>query len=234
MKIQFKQPAHLIMLMSLLSTTAHSHENHDPLIASVMLHKLEIGDKDNSAIEAEAWIGHDLDKFWLKTELENHSGEIEKGEIQALYSRAISPFWDVQVGLRQDVKPEPSRTWGVIGVQGLAPYFFEMDATLFIGESGHAAARISAEYDVLFTHRLILSPEIEIKFFGQNDVATNTGSGLSTIETGLRLRYEIRREFAPYLGVTWNQKYGTTKDVTRDNNEAVNERHWTIGLRAWF
>lgn len=239
-----KKNFYLIYIASLLSPSAcllssntYSHENHDPLIASVMLDKVEVRDTDNSnmtALEAEAWIGHDLNKFWIKTELEHHSGKIEHAQVQALYSHAIAPFWDLQTGLRQDAKPSPSRTWGVIGIQGLAPYFFEVDAAFFVGEAGRISAKIKAEYDLLFTQKLILSPEVEMNFFGQNDEATNSGAGLSNVDAGLRLRYEIQREFAPYIGILWSKKFCNTKDFVRHQNETVSDVQWTIGLATWF
>jgi copper resistance protein B len=133
------------------------------------------------AWEAEAWLGKDLNKLWLKTEGELLKGETEEAELQLLYSRAISPYWDLQLGWRGDMQPTPNRNWAAISLKGLAPYFFEVDASLFIGQSGRTAARLSAEYEMLFTQRLILSPELGIE------------SGLSNISTGLRLRYEIRR-----------------------------------------
>lgn len=237
MNKKFHLIAPIIVPILLLSTSAYSHENHDPLITNIILDKLEIRDANESnvtAVEAEAWIGHDLNKFWLKTELEQNSGDIELAEVQALYSRAISPYWDVQVGLKQDTQPSPSRTWGVIGMQGLAPYFFDIDAALFVGEAGRTSARIKAEYDLLFTQRLILSPALEMNFFGQNDIATETGAGLSNIDAGLRLRYEIQREFAPYVGINWNKKFGNTKTMARAKKESIEESTWVIGLRIWF
>jgi len=140
----------------------------------------------------------------------------------------------VQFGLRQDFQPSPSRSWVVFGFQGLAPYFFEVDTALFIGESGRTALRLEAEYELLFTQRLILTPEVEINFYGQNDRDLGLGSGLSDLEAGLRLRYEVRREFAPYIGVNWNKSFGNTADFARDEGEDTDDFQWVIGLRAWF
>jgi copper resistance protein B len=154
--------------------------------------------------------------------------------LQALYSRAIAPYWDLQLGLRHDFQPSPSRSWGVIGIQGIAPYFFEVDTALFIGESGQTALRVEAEYELLFTQKLILTPEVELNFYGQDDKDLNIGSGLSDLEAGLRLRYEIRREFAPYIGVNWNKSFGNTADFASAEGEDTDDVQWVVGLRAWF
>jgi len=157
-----------------------------------------------------------------------------KAEIQALYSRAIAPFWDVQIGLRQDLKPEPERAWGVIGIQGLAPYFFDIDAALFIGDSGATAARLSAEYELMLTQKLVLAPEVTLNFYGQNDIERLSGSGLSDATAGLRLRYEIRREFAPYIGVNWTRSFGNSAEFVRAHGESTRDTQWVAGIRAWF
>jgi len=220
---------------------AHGDSMHDhgdnPVLTKVMLDQLESrdhGGEQSTAIDAQAWIGKDLNKFWLKVDAEKYDGEIQNAEVQALYSRAIAPYWDLQLGLRHDVKPKPTTNWGMIGFQGLTPYFFDVDAALFIGESGRIAARFSAEYDLLFTQRLILSPEIEFNFYGQNDSEKMTSSGLSDINAGLRLRYEIYREFAPYIGINWERKFGSTADFARTSGENISDTEWVLGLRAWF
>jgi copper resistance protein B len=225
--------APLIFSTTLLSSYAHSHEQDDPLLASLRVDKLE-NSNEVTQLEMNAWIGKDINKFWLKTDVSQHEGKLEHAEVQALFSHAVAPYWDLQTGIRRDIKPSPTRTWGVIGIQGLAPYFFEIDAAIFIGEAGHTAARITADYDVLFTQRLIFSPEIEINLYGQNDAETGTGSGASNASTGLRLRYEIRREFAPYIGVTWNQQFGKTAEFAQAKNETTHDTQWVIGIRAWF
>ncbi|RYY04281.1 MAG: copper resistance protein B [Gammaproteobacteria bacterium] len=220
-----------------LSHAAQAHEHDDPVIARVMLDELEVrnGDGENpTSLEAQAWVGKDLNKLWLKADVETHDGKAEESELQVLYSHAIAPYWDLQTGMRQDIKPTPSRTWGVLGVQGLAPYFFEIDAAFFIGEAGRTAARFSVEYDLLITQRLILSPSLEVNFYGQNDIETGTGSGLSDANAGLRLRYEIYREFAPYIGINWEKNFGATADFSKVTGESDGETEWVLGLRAWF
>lgn len=223
--------------MTLARTAALAHEDHDPTLARAMIDQLEWrdGDEENStALEAQAWIGKDLHKLWIKADVERVAGETEEAEVQALYSRAIAPFWDFQIGVRQDLQPRPDREWAAIGFQGLAPYFFEVEATLFIADSGDTAARLSAEYEWMFTQKLILAPEISANFHGQDDRRRRTGSGLSDAQAGLRLRYEIRREFAPYIGVNWTRSFGDTADFAADEGEHTRETQWVAGIRAWF
>ena len=157
-----------------LRANEHAHDHgDDPVLTRLIVEQLELRDDEGTqpvALEAQAWIGKDLNKLWLKTDVERRDGKTEEAEVQALYSRAIAPFWDIQMGVRYDSKPTPTRTWGVIGVQGLAPYWFDIDTALFIGESGRTAARFSAEYELLFTQKLILTPNVEVNVYGQNDV----------------------------------------------------------------
>lgn len=209
----------------------------DPFISKVMIGQFEMRSTDGpdpSVLEAQAWFGKDLHKFWIKTEVEQVGGENEEVEFQALYSRAITPYWDLQVGLRHDSRPMPDRDWLTIGFQGVAPYWFEIDTAFFLGKNGRTAARLEAGYEVLFTQRLILSPEIEINVYGKDDVATGIGSGLADIELGLRLRYEIKREFAPYVGINWIGKFGQTADFAKIAGDDTSDSQIVIGVRAWF
>ncbi|WP_299975564.1 copper resistance protein B [uncultured Pseudoteredinibacter sp.] len=209
----------------------------DPVLAMTLIERLEYRDGDDQDplfLEGQGWIGQDLRKFWYKVEAETVDGETQEAELQALYSQAVAPNWDLQFGLRKDFQPTPSRNWAVIGFQGLAPYYFEVDTALFIGESGRTALRLGAEYELLFTQRLILTPKIEVNIYGQNDPDIGVGSGLSDLEAGLRLRYEIRREIAPYIGVNWNKSFGNTADFARQAGEDTDDFQWVIGVRAWF
>lgn len=208
--------------------------DHEKLFFMGKLDQLEVREEDSNALKGDLWFGGNRDKLWFKGEWEREDGE--KKELQALYSRAVVPFWDLQMGLRHDFRLEdgPSKNWAAIGFQGLAPYFFEVDAALFVGEGGASAMRLEAEYELLFTQRLILSPEIELDFYGQNDPATHTGSGLSDMEAGLRLRYEITRQFAPYIGVHYEKKFGEAASFARANGESTSDTTWVIGLRTWF
>ena len=220
-----------------LSTAVMASGSDDPLIAKVMIDKLEVRSTDGPdplLLDADAWIGYDLNKFWFKTEVEVVDGRTEEAEVQFLYSRAIAPFWDFQAGWRRDIRPEPQRDYLALGFKGLAPYLFEVDAGLFIGESGQVGARLDAEYEYMFTQKLILSPEIEMNFYSKDDEAVGIGSGLSDMELGLRLRYEIKREFAPYIGVNWTKKFGQTADFARDEGEETSDVQFVVGFRAWF
>ena len=225
----------LVLLGSVAPVLAHVDD--DPSVTMVLIDQLEVSNADESdpwVLHGQAWVGQDLKKLWFKAELENADSEIEHAEVQALYSQAISPFWDFQIGLRQDYQPDSNRSWGVVGLQGLAPYFLEIDSALFVGESGDIALRLDVEYELLFTQRLILTPEIEVNFYGQGDSEFGNGSGLSNIESGLRLRYEIRREFAPYIGINWSKSYGNTAALLRKEGKDVEDLQWVIGVRAWF
>jgi copper resistance protein B len=200
----------------------------------LLFDKLEASDSDTQHWDAQAYYGGDIHKLWLKTEGEREEGHTEHAEVQALYSRAISPFFDAQIGLRRDLQPHPTRDWLAVGLQGLAPYFFETEATLFVGDEGRSALRLKAEYDLLFTQRLILSPEIELDAYGEDDPELGLGSGLSNLEFGLRLRYEIRREFAPYIGVVWSHQFGDTADYTRANGGDAQDVQWVAGVKFWL
>jgi len=209
----------------------------DPLLLMVLLDQLEARDPSDGDIltwEGQGWVGKDLNKLWFKFEGESDGGSVDDAELQFLYSKAIARYWEFQVGVRHDFEPSPSRSWAAIGVQGLAPYFFETDLAFFVGDSGRTALRLESEYELLFTQRLILTPDIEVNFYGRNDPDIGIGSGLSDIELGLRLRYEIRREFAPYIGVNWSKLYGNTADFARTAGQDTSEAQLVIGLRAWF
>lgn len=227
----------MIIVVTLLPASARADAGDDPVLVKLMLDQLETRDSggdSGGAWDAQAWIGRDLTKLWVKTEGERKSGKTEAAETQFLFSKAVSGYWDFQIGVRLDSRPSPERTWVAIGFQGLAPYFFEIDTALFIGESGRTALRLEAEYELLFTQRLILTPEIETNFFGKSDPQIGIGSGLSDVEAGLRLRYEIRREFAPYIGVNWSRVFGNTADFARSAGQGTSDTQLTIGLRAWF
>lgn len=211
--------------------------NDDPLLAMMMVNQLEVrtvSGQDPVAWEGEGWIGYDLNKLWIKTDGEYKDGHVEEAEAQALYSRAIAPFWDLQMGWRRDIRPTPDRDWLTVGVKGLAPYFFEIDTGIFVGDNGRTSARLQAEYEIMFTQRLILVPEIELNFYGKDDEAVGIGSGLSSLEAGLRLRYEVRREFAPYLGVNWIKLYGKTADYAREEGTTVDDVQFVFGVSAWY
>ncbi|WP_140417181.1 copper resistance protein B, partial [Pseudomonas aeruginosa] len=169
-----------------------------------------------------------------RSEGERLDGKTEDAEVQALFGHAIGPWWDLVAGVRQDFKPGSPQTWAAFGVQGLALYDFEAEVTAFLGENGQSALRLEGEYDILLTNRLILQPSAEVNLYGRNDPAHGIGSGLADSELGLRLRYEIRREFAPYIGVTWNRSYGNSADLARAEGEDDDEARFVAGIRMWF
>ena len=226
-----------VIILSLTSSTALAGMGDDQLLGMFKLDQFEVraGDGEDPFVwDAQGWIGKDLNKIWFKTEGEYVDGETEFAEVQALYSRAIAPFWDFQIGWRRVVRPQPDRDWLALGFEGLAPYLFEIDAALFVGEDSRTAARLEAEYEILFTQRLILTPELEMNLLGKDDPETGVGSGLSDLELGLRLRYEIRREFAPYIGVNWEKAYGNTADFIQEEGGDVSDTRFVVGIRAWF
>lgn len=189
-----------------------------------------------SLFEAQGWVGGDYQRFWFKTEDEYaEGGELEEAEIQGLYSRAISPFFDFQAGVRQDLAPDARRTFGVVGVQGLAPYWFEIDAAVFVSHEGDVSARLETEYDLRFTQRLILQPRAELNFAVQEVEGLAIGSGLSTAELGARIRYEFKREVAPYIGFSWTRAVGQTAEYWRRQDAGhPNSLSLVAGLRLWF
>ncbi|HKR76003.1 MAG TPA: copper resistance protein B [Rhodanobacter sp.] len=184
--------------------------------------------------DLQAWYGTDIDRLWLRSEGVRENGSPSDGDVAALWSHAVAPYWDAQLGVRHDFGDGPGRDWAAFGVQGLAPYWFELAATAYAGPSGRTAARLRVEYEWLFTQRLILQPEFELNAYGRSDPARHLGSGLSDAQFGLRLRYEIRRQFAPYLGVVWTRRFGGTADFARDNHQPIFDRQWVAGARIWF
>lgn len=185
--------------------------------------------------DGEAWLGGDINRLVLKSEGEGaFRGGVDSAEIQALYSRAIDPYWNVQAGVRHDFQPNPSRTYATIGIEGLAPYWFEVEGALFLSDKGNVLARVEGYYDQLITQRLILQPRAELNFSAQDVPENRIGSGLSDAELGLRLRYEIRREFAPYVGISYERKVGDTARYARADGERTRSTSFVFGIRAWF
>jgi copper resistance protein B len=191
--------------------------------------------RDGYAWEGDAWYGGDYDRLWLKTEGEGEFGEaLESAEVQALYSRAIDPWFNLQAGIRYDIRPKPDRAHLAVGILGLAPYWFEIDGALFLSDKGDLTARFEAEYDQRITNRLILQPRVEFDLAAQDVPELGIGAGLSSAEAGLRLRYEFKREFAPYIGVEYERRFGDTADFARAEGEKAGGWAFLIGLRSWF
>lgn len=191
--------------------------------------------RDGYLWDAQGWYGGDINKFWIKTEGEGSFGEkTEEAEVQALWSRAITPWFDLQGGLRYDFRPSPERGHLVLGLQGLVPYEFEVDVAAFVSDEGDVSARFEAEYDLLITQRLILQPRAEFTLAAQEVRELGIGSGINDVELGVRLRYEFAREFAPYIGVQWERKVGETANFARDEGGNVDNIFFITGVRLWF
>lgn len=208
---------------------------HEPLISLVRADQLETTKDDAQRWEAQAWYGNDTGKLWLRSEGERRDGRLREGDAEALWYRPLTAFWGTQAGLRHDFGGDgPSRDWAALGVQGLAPYWFEVEATVYVGTAGRTAARLRTHHDLLITQRLVLQPEIEANAYGSRDAANGIGSGLADGRLALRLRYEIRREFAPYVGVVHSRRFGDTAELARQAGEAAGETEVVAGLRFWF
>lgn len=216
----------------------HGHKVHDSNVNWYLLADQLEWQKNNEAggfsWDVSGWAGGDIDRLWLRSEGETSDGQTESAEVQALWGHAISPWWDVVAGARQDFKPGRPQTWAAAGFQGMPLYNLETELTAFAGEQGRTALRFEAEYDVLLTSRLILQPSFEANFYGKDDEVRETGKGLSGTELSLRLRYEVKREFAPYVGVSWSQLYGNTADMATREGEKDNEVRFLLGARVWF
>lgn len=185
--------------------------------------------------EGEGWIGGDINRLAFKSEGEGKaSGRLEHAEVQALYSRAIDPWFNLEAGVRQDFGPDPDRTYVVAGIDGLAPYWFEVSAQAFLSNKGDGHLRLEASYDQRITQRLILQPAAELNFAAQDVPELGIGSGLSDVELGLRLRYEIAREFAPYAGVNWERRLGGTARMARASGDNASVASFVMGVRFWF
>ncbi len=214
-------------------------ENGDIRSTAVLIDSIEasFGDGEETySWNAQGWTGGDINRFWWKTEGEGEfGGKLHEAEVQALYSRAIAPFWDVQAGVRQDFRPDGDDTTHLtVGIQGVAPYWFEMSAAAFLSTEGDLTARAEAEYDQRLTQKWILQPAIEVAMSASDIPELEIGSGLTSITAGLRLRYEIRKEFAPYVGVEWSRSLGDTADYAKARGEDPEDFRLVVGIKAWF
>lgn len=212
------------------------HEHGAMTASKFLLERLEarVGEEDGWLLDAQAWWGGDIDKLWLKSEGEGTFGERIEVEVQALWSHAIDPWFDLQAGVRQDVRPGPDRTHLVLGLQGLAPYWFEVDGALFLSDEGELTARLEAEYDLRITQPLILQPRVEIELSAQDVPELGLGAGLGHAAAGVRLRYEVEPEFAPYVGLEYERAFGDTADFARASGEEAGGWALLMGVRAWF
>ena len=198
------------------------------------LERVDLDEGSSGAYDVQAWFGRNYDRLVLKAEGEVANGRLEDANTELFWGHAVAAYWDTQLGLRHDSGEGPSRNWLALGIQGLAPYWFEVDATAYAGEGGRTALNLEVEYELLLTQRLVLQPRIETEFYGKDDPARGIGNGWSSSAVGLRLRYEFRREFAPYVGVEWTRRHGETADIARNAAESASDTHWVAGVRFWF
>lgn len=214
---------------------------HDHMPASrytwFRLDELEAVDSDDGTAASWeggiSWGGH-FDRWWLTSEGEREDGHSEELETRLYWSHAVARWWDTTLGLRHDSGEGPSRSWAAVGIRGLAPYWLETEATAFVGEEGHTALRLEVDYEMLLTNRLILQPQMELNFYGKQDTARRQGRGLADSGAGLRLRYEIRREVAPYIGLEWQRLHGDSADLAEGAGGRVHDTAVVAGIRLWY
>jgi len=199
----------------------------------VMIDRLEWRDDDSTSWEAAAWYGGDFNKLWIETEGE-HTGSSDDARVEVSWDRIATAWWSTRLGMRSDVGDAHSRTWAAFGVAGLAPGFVELEAMAYVSDGGRTALRLSTEYDLLLTQRLVLQPALELNAYGHDDPERLIGAGLADMELGLRLRYEFRREVAPYVGVNWSKRFGDSADLARAAGEDDDEFAYVAGFRLWF
>lgn len=202
----------------------------------VWLENLEgiYGNKNGGAWDAQAWAGADFDKLWLKSEGSTLGGKTQDSKVEALWAHAIRPLWDTQLGVRHDFSGGPSRAWVAFGIQGIAPYWFDLELTGYVGEEGRTAVRLKAEYDLYLTQRLILKPEIEMNAYGEPDRARGIGAGLSDGQVELRLRYEFTRRFAPYVGFVYARKFAGSATLARQTGNSAVDHRAAAGVEFFF
>jgi copper resistance protein B len=212
------------------------HMDDNALISKLMLDKLEYvhGKSDSMVWDGRFRFGRDLNQLWIRSEGQRSQGKIQDAEAELLWGHTFSPFWTVLTGLRHDFGTGPSRDWAAFGIQGLAPYKFDVEATAYVGSSGRTAFKLKTSYDLLLTQRLILTPELDANLYSKDDAARGVGAGLSDTSMGVRLRYEIRREFAPYIGFNLVRKYGKTADFSRAEGTPAHDFQLVTGVRIWF
>ncbi len=216
---------------------AHDHAHASEWQSKVLMERLEFWDAEPGtglAWEGKAWVGSDINRLWLRTAGERVAGDTEAADVELLYGRAVSAWWDAVLGVRHDIKPGPSQDFLAVGLIGLAPYKFEVEATAYLGQGGQHGLRLGAEYETLLSSRWMLQPSLEAEFYGQSEPQRGLGEGLNSLEAGLRLRYEISRKFAPYVGWSYVRHFGESAEWRRLAGEPVRENQLVLGFRAWF
>ena len=185
--------------------------------------------------EFQGWVGSTYDRFVFKAEGDIEDTDIEESKVDLLWSHAFNPYWNSQLGVRADASTAgEDRQWFAFGIQGLAPYWFEVDMTGFIGTEGRTAATLALEYELLFTQKIILQPSVAFEINGKNDEINGIGRGLSSADVGLRLRYEYTRQFAPYIGIERHTRFGQTADYARNSGDSKGETIYVAGVRFWL
>lgn len=205
--------------------------------SSVLVDHLEASRVDGETLlpfDVEAWFGRTYDRAVFKAEGDFEGGDLEEARSELLWSHAVAPYWDTQLGVRHDSGKGPGRDWLAAGIEGLAPYWIELEVTGYVGESSRTALRLEATHHTLITQRLVFEPKFEASFYGTNDIERGIGSGLAEMSLGLRLHYEIRRELAPYIGVEWSDQYGGTEELTRLAGHDPSDTRIMLGLRVWY
>ena len=206
-------------------------------VGSLLFDRLErvyTNDGNATSYEAQAWFGRNYNRLVLKAEGEIADGKVQEASTEVLWGHAVDTYWNTQLGARFDTGSGLGQEWLALGIQGLAPYWFEIDATAYVSNNGRTALSLSAEYELLLTQKLVLQPRVEINYYGKSDAARDIGRGLSDGALGVRLRYEFIREFAPYLGVERASKFGDSAVIARAAGETTDETRWVAGLRFWY
>ncbi len=219
------------LIFGALALPLFAGKGDNPFLYKVTLDRFEIQNNDEKALSWDTyiWTGYDKYKLYLYTEGEKAKNESAASENQLVFSQAVAPFWDIQYGIGYDKTVDDNQFWGVLAISGLAPYFFETRAALMVGKDGNIGIRAGTEYEALLTQKLILTPSLETDLYSKDNKKIGIGKGLSNITAGLRLRYEIRREFAPYIGIEWSKNFGNTK-----NFSPLNDTYLSAGVRVWF
>jgi copper resistance protein B len=213
------------------------HPVSNPIRSFVLVERLEFQSSKeggDAGVNALAWIGRERNRLWLRAEGSSDGGRTDEAQAHVLWGRQFARWWDLVAGIRQDFQPGDAQTWAAVGVQGLSPYWFEIELTGYAGAEGRTQARIDLDYELRLTNRWILQPRIDVSLAGKSDPERQLDAGLTMTDIGLRLRYELRRELAPYLGVMWRRKWQGTADLAEEAGESTGGPRVVAGLRAWW
>ena len=230
-------PQHMMEDMTYAEMAAVMQMDDTRRFGMMLVDRFEWRDSNAGAAgvwDVRAWYGDDYNRLQLKSEGQRAGGTTRDAWTELLWDRVVARWWSAQLGVRQDFGEGPARTWLALGVEGLAPYWLDAEATLYVGDQGRTAARLRAEYDLLLTQRLIVQPHAELNLYGQADPRRQIGAGLSDLDLSLRLRYELRRELAPYVGVVWSRLFSGTADQVRAAGGSSSDVQLVAGLRIWF